>query len=98
MRYVVTGGSGYIGSRLIARLAERDETERIVISDIRPPSETHPKVAYERLDVRDAQRCRELLARERPDSLVHLAFVLNPMHDQNAMYDIDVGGTHNVLH
>ncbi|HEX8075310.1 MAG TPA: NAD-dependent epimerase/dehydratase family protein [Thermoleophilaceae bacterium] len=97
MRYVVTGGSGYIGSRLIERLVERDETERVVVADIRAPRAFRPKVEFERLDVRDAAACRELLARERPDALVHLAFIVNPMHDENAMYEIDVGGTHNVL-
>ena len=97
MRYLVTGGSGYIGTRLVDRLAERDETERVVIADIRPPASFRPKVSYERLDVRDAAGARALLERERPDALVHLAFVLNPMHDQNAMYEIDVGGTHNML-
>jgi uncharacterized protein YbjT (DUF2867 family) len=37
MRYLVTGGSGYIGSRLVQRLLERDDTERIVVADVRPP-------------------------------------------------------------
>ena len=97
MRYLVTGGSGYIGTRLVDRLAERDETERVVIADIRPPASFRPKVSYERLDVRDAAGARVLLERERPDALVHLAFVLNPMHDENTMYEIDVGGTHNIL-
>ena len=97
MRYLITGGSGYIGTRLVERLAEREETEKVVIADVRPPSAFRPKVTYEPLDVRDGDAARELLARERPDALVHLAFVLNPMHDQNAMYEIDVGGTHNML-
>src|SRR5436853_6882583 len=97
MRYLITGGSGYLGTRLVERLAEREETEKVVIADVRPPSAFRPKVTYERLDVRDGDAARELLARERPDALVHLAFVLNPMHDENAMYEIDVGGTHNVL-
>src|SRR5205807_2529308 len=64
---------------------------------IRPPTAFRPKVTYERLDVRDAAAARELLAAEQPDALVHLAFVLNPMHDERTMYEIDVGGTHNVL-
>jgi UDP-glucose 4-epimerase len=38
-----------------------------------------------------------LLRAEEPDALVHLAFVLNPIHDERAMYDIDVNGTQNVL-
>ena len=97
MRYLITGGSGYIGSRLIERLAERDETERIVVADIRPPAAFRPKAAFERLDVRDYGRARDLIASERPDVVIRLAFVLNPIHDQEAEYDIDVGGTHNVL-
>jgi UDP-glucose 4-epimerase len=97
MRYVVTGGSGYIGTRLIDRLVERPETEKVVIADVRPPRSFRPKVEYRQLDVRDSERAGELLEHERPDALVHLAFVLNPMHDENAMYEIDVGGTHNML-
>ncbi len=97
MRYVVTGGSGYIGSRLVERLAERDDTERVLICDVRPPRAYRPKVEYRHLDVRDATAARDVLAAERPDALVHLAFVLNPIHDERTMYEIDVGGTANVL-
>jgi len=97
VRYVVTGGSGYIGTRLVERLLERDDTERVVICDIRPPRSYRPKTEYQELDVRDAARARQVLEAERPDALVHLAFVLNPMHDEKAMYDIDVNGTQNVL-
>jgi nucleoside-diphosphate-sugar epimerase len=97
LRYVVTGGSGYIGSRLIERLAEREDTEGITIWDVRPPRGFRPGVRYEEVDVRDRERVRELMGRERPDTVVHLAFILNPMHDENAMYEIDVGGTQNVL-
>jgi UDP-glucose 4-epimerase len=97
MRYVITGGSGYIGSRLVERLVESDDTDRIVIADIRPPRSFRPNVEFLKLDVRDGAAVRQLLERERPDVMVHLAFVLNPMHDENAMYEIDVGGTQNVL-
>ena len=97
VRYLITGGSGYIGSRLVERLAEREDTERIVVADIRPPASFRPKTAFERLDVRDYAGARGLIASERPDVLIHLAFVLNPIHDQEAEYDIDVGGTQNVL-
>lgn len=97
MRYVVTGGSGYIGSRLVALLAENDETEQIVICDLHPPRAKRPKIDFQPLDVRDAGRCREILERERPDAVVHLAFILNPMRDERTMYDVDVNGTSNVL-
>ena len=97
MRYLITGGSGYIGSRLVERLARREGVERILICDIRPPRAFRPKVEFEQLDVTDKSRVRELIEREKPDVLIHLAFVLNPIHDEFRMYHIDVGGTQNVL-
>jgi UDP-glucose 4-epimerase len=48
-------------------------------------------------DVRDFGAIRALLEREKPDVLVHLAFLLNPIHDEARMYDIDVNGTEAVL-
>jgi UDP-glucose 4-epimerase len=97
MRYLITGGSGYIGSRLVERLSQRDESERIVITDLRQPGAFKPKTEFKRLDVRDREGAREVIEAARPDALVHLAFVLNPIHDEATMYDIDVNGTHNVL-
>jgi UDP-glucose 4-epimerase len=97
VRYLITGGSGYIGSRLVSRLSEREDVEGILICDVRPPRVYRPGVAYRSLDVRDAAAVRAAVAEERPDAVVHLAFVLNPIHDEALMYEIDVGGTHNVL-
>ena len=37
------------------------------------------------------------MERARPDVVVHLAFILNPSHDEGFMYEVDVNGTHNVL-
>src|SRR3989442_12646607 len=97
VRYLITGGSGYIGSRLTEILGAREETERIVNLDIRPPASPHAKADFVRGDVRDFAAIRDLLERERPDALVHLAFLLNPIRDEARMYDIDVNGTETVL-
>src|ERR687896_1542542 len=97
MRYVITGGAGYIGSRLVDPLASREETGKIVICDLAPPAAYRPKTEFERGDVRDRDAVRSLLERSRADALVHLAFILNPSHDEHFMYDVDVNGTHNVL-
>src|SRR4051794_15221242 len=97
MRYLITGGSGYIGSRLVERLAAAEGTERILICDVRPPRVFRPRTAFAQLDVRAAGGVASVIASERPDVVIHLAFILNPMHDEAAMYSIDVGGTHNVL-
>ena len=97
MRYVITGGSGYIGTRLVDLLSRREDTERIVICDVAPPRGYKPKTEFERLDVRDRAAVRSVLERSKADVLVHLAFILNPSHDEHLMYDVDVNGTHNVL-
>lgn len=97
MKYVITGGSGYLGSGLIQRLGAREETERIVNLDVRPPRAPQAKTEFVRSDVRDRAGIRSLLERERPDALLHLAFVLDPIHDEARMYDIDVNGAHSIL-
>jgi UDP-glucose 4-epimerase len=97
MRYLITGGSGYIGTRLVERLSRREDTDRILICDIRPPGSKRPNVEYQELDVTDAKRVRDVVRADRPDVLIHLAFLLNPIHDQKRMYEVDVGGTQNVL-
>ena len=95
MKYLITGGSGYIGSRLTDLLVERDDNE-VVNLDIRPPAVPRSRTRFIRMDIRD-RGMQDLLERERPDALIHLAFVLNPMRDEQTMYDIDVNGTANVL-
>jgi UDP-glucose 4-epimerase len=98
MRYLITGGSGYIGTRLVELLARREDTEKIVIADVVPPKGGYrPKTEFERVDVRDRGAVHSALKRANPDVLVHLAFILNPVHDEAFMYDVDVNGTHNVL-
>src|SRR3954454_3633459 len=97
MRYVITGGSGYIGSRLVDLLERRDDTEKIGICDVAPPKGYRPHTEFEKVDVRDRGAVRAVLDRVRPDVLVHLAFILNPSHDEEFAYNVDVNGTHNVL-
>ena len=97
MRYLITGGSGYIGGRLTDELSAREETEKIVDVDLRPPPRTWPKHEFVKADIRDRRKMQELLERHEIDALLHFAFVLNPIRDEARMYDIDVNGTQAVL-
>jgi UDP-glucose 4-epimerase len=97
VRYLITGGSGYIGGRLIDELSGRDDTEAIVDVDLRPPPRSWPKTEFVKADVRDRRTISKLLGGHEIDALVHLAFVLNPIRDEAKMYDIDVNGTQAVL-
>ena len=94
MRYLITGGSGYIGSRLVELLARRGDTEKIVIADIVPPKGGYkPKTEFERVDVRDRGAVHAALERADPDVLVHLAFILNPSPAAGFVYAVDGNGT-----
>src|SRR3954470_25004239 len=97
MKYVITGGSGYIGTRLTEFLIGREETELIAIADLRPPRYPRANVQFHRTDVRERAQLRALLERVKPDALIHLAFLLNPIHDEDLMYEIDVNGTLHAL-
>ena len=97
MKYLITGGSGYIGSRLTEELGSRSETELIVDIDVRPPSRPLPKTTFVKGDVRDSESIRRQLADNEIDCLIHLAFILNPIRDEGQMYDVDVNGCAAVL-
>jgi UDP-glucose 4-epimerase len=97
VRYLITGGSGYIGGRLIDELSGREETELIVDVDVKPPARRWPKTEYVKSDVRDRAAIKGLLESHEIDALVHLAFILNPIRNEAMMYDVDVNGTQAVL-
>jgi UDP-glucose 4-epimerase len=97
VRYLITGGSGYIGSRLTDELSGREETEKIIDVDLRPPPRAWPKTEFVKADIRDRRKMHEVMERNEIDALLHFAFVLNPIRDEDRMYDIDVNGTQAVL-
>ena len=76
-RVAVTGSSGYLGSQLVARLAEHDDVETIVGVDFRPPSDSPAKLRFYQQDV--ATPFSEVFEKERVDTAVNLAFVVGPI-------------------
>ena len=92
----VTGCSGYIGSRLLRFLDESEKVSRIIGIDLNPPRYSTPKMEFHRLDVRDPSIVN-LFTLNNVEVVVHLAFIVNPLHDDALMHDIDVNGTRNVL-
>jgi UDP-glucose 4-epimerase len=97
VRYLITGGSGYIGGALTDELTARDETEKVVAVDIKPPPRHWDKHEFVKGDVRDGGMIRQLLERHEIDALIHLAFILNPIRDDAMMYDVDVNGAQATL-
>ncbi|MGV8911623.1 MAG: NAD-dependent epimerase/dehydratase family protein [Rhodoglobus sp.] len=100
-RVLVTGGSGFLGTSVVAGLAASDVIDCVVSADIRTPgpSVRLPRVLYERLDVTDAGDLPELLRRHRIDTVVHLASIVNPGKNTTVAQEfaVDVEGSRAVF-
>jgi UDP-glucose 4-epimerase len=94
--YAITGCSGYIGTQMTRRLLDADPANRVIGFDVRPPRFSDPRLEFHDLDVRDP-RIAEKLAGRGVRSLLHFAFILDPLYDEKEMTDIDLGGTRVVL-
>lgn len=96
-KVLVTGSSGYLGSQTVAALARRPDLAVIAL-DVREPTARLDGVAYEVADIR-APEVDAIVARHRPDVIVHLASIVTPGKNSNRAfeYDVDVNGTRNLL-
>jgi UDP-glucose 4-epimerase len=90
-RILITGAGGYVG-RIVGERLARDH--KVVGTDLRARADLGFEVLA--LDVRDP-RMRELMADLRITHVIHLAAVLEGGKERKTDYDIDVGGTKNVV-
>lgn len=93
MRVLVTGGSGYLGSRLIDAFAERPDVDEVINVDVRAPAAARSNVRFAERSVTDD--LRSLF--EGVDIAIHNAWVLDPLHDTRRQRAICIGGTRRSL-
>ncbi len=104
MKILLTGGAGFIGSHLLRRLIERGDDVAVIddFNDFYDPALKRanlPPGGF-RLHERDIRGAGEIVAREKPDLLVHLAARagVRPSVEDPALYDsVNVGGTLELL-
>ena len=94
-RIAITGSSGYYGRHLIGHIRKTSPRVEILGLDVAPSRGPTPD-RFIAIDIR-SPGVERALADFRPDTVVHLAFVLNPLHDEARMHDINVNGSRNVL-
>jgi UDP-glucose 4-epimerase len=90
----ITGAAGYVAGRLIEQLEGDDRVDRVVGFDIRPPSVRARKLVFDDVDVRNPNIRQRF---ENTDVVVHLAFIMDPIRDENLMRDVNVNGSQNVF-
>jgi len=71
---LVTGGAGYVGSVIVARLIERGHAVTVFDSLFRGHADAvHPEARFVRGDIRDTDALRAALAQGRCEAIVHMA-------------------------
>src|SRR5580698_5322712 len=96
----LTGAASFLGANLIGLLEEDDRVHRIVSLDIKPPPTAGKKTRTYDVDLTQPTaeaRLAEILAAERVDTLVHLAFLASPTHAAAWAHELESVGTMHVL-
>lgn len=93
----VTGGTGFVGARLVEMLIERGAQKVKCLDVVRPAPHSwhHPKIEYIIGDVCDAQAVDALVAGA--DCVWHNAAAVGPFHPRDLYFKVNYEGTLNVL-
>lgn len=109
MRLLVTGGAGFIGSNVVHGLLPRPEVARLVVLDCLTYAghranlaevEENPKLAFAKVDLRDAETVARLIREESFSHVMHLAaesHVDRSIAGPGTFIETNVMGTFNLL-
>lgn len=94
MRIAVVGATGNVGTSLLRALADEPEVESIVGIARRRPALEAPKAEWVAANVVDADLARLFRG---ADAAVHLAWLIQPGHDRNLLWRVNVEGSTRVF-
>jgi UDP-glucose 4-epimerase len=93
VRVVVTGATGNVGTQVVRQLLEHSAVDRVVGLARRPPVDPGG-VTWHAADIGQDDLRR---AFDGADAVIHLAWLLQPSHDEPKMVRTNVHGTQRVL-
>jgi UDP-glucose 4-epimerase len=95
MKVVVTGATGNVGTSVLGALGRDPQVTEIVgLARRVPEALSLPKVRWERADVTETPLAPLF---EGADAVVHLAWAIQPSHDEQAMERVNVFGSQRVF-
>jgi nucleoside-diphosphate-sugar epimerase len=94
MKVVVTGATGNVGTSVLAALGREPEVTEIIGLARRLPTVERPKVRWVQADVAHTS-LRPIF--EGADAVVHLAWAIQPSHDEGEMERVNVLGSRRVF-
>ena len=101
MTVMVTGGTGFIGNRIVRKLV--DQGERVVCFDLAPPrTNLEPymgRVNFYRGDINQMPHLLEAINSQGVDRIIHLAALLPPDTEERPHFamQINIQGTNNIF-
>jgi len=94
---LVTGALGQIGSELTPALRAREDTERVIATDVQEPEDVQGP--FESLDVADSDAIVDLIEAYEVDTVFHLAAILSAKGEEHPQlaFEVNINGLQNVL-
>lgn len=95
MSILVTGCSGYIGTELCRRFEADKSIKKIIGIDLSDPKEHFKKLSFYKRDC--CENLEDIFISNSIKVVIHLVFVMNPLHNKETMYRINVKSLENIL-
>ncbi len=95
-KVLVSGVSGYFGTALCRQLEQRSWCRQIVGFDVKPPLYKFDKLEFRKMSINDPQLA-SWVKEVAPDLIIHLAFIVDPIADEQLMFHVNVEGSQNLL-
>lgn len=108
MKFLITGGAGFIGSAVVRQLMAENEHEVVVVDALTyagnlesiPGYAQHPRVTFEHIDLRNAEKVHQCVLSHKPNIIMHLAaesHVDRSIDGPKEFLETNIMGTFNLL-